>query len=136
MIRILSFVFLLLLALFVVGCAGPGFSRWGYHVRVGATQRGYASWYGGRFHGKPTADGGRYNQWAHTAAHRHLPFGTVVRVRNLLNGKQAVLRITDRGPFVKGRIIDVSLGAARELGMVHAGVVPVEVRVLRLPSQL
>jgi rare lipoprotein A len=93
----------------------------------GQVQRGKASWYGGRFHGRKTASGERFDKHALTAAHRKLPFGSKVRVTNLKNGRSVVVRINDRGPFGgKGRIIDVSEAAARELDMIRAGVVPVE----------
>jgi rare lipoprotein A len=90
-------------------------------------ERGTASWYGPRFHGRRTASGERYNQQAFTAAHRTLPFGTLVRVRSLVNGREVEVRITDRGPYALGaagrnRIIDVSRAAAVELDMVGLGV--------------
>lgn len=94
--------------------------------------QGLATWYGPAFHGKRTASGERYNMNALTAAHRTLPFGTMVRVTNLRNKRDVVVRITDRGPFGPGRIIDLSKRAATQLGMLRAGVVPVELRVLRL----
>ena len=85
-------------------------------------QRGGASWYGPRFHGRRTASGERYDMHAFTAAHRTLPFGTLVRVRSLVNGREVDVRITDRGPFSRGRIIDVSRAAAEELGMLSLGI--------------
>ena len=85
-------------------------------------QRGQASWYGPRFHGRRTASGERYDQHALTAAHKTLPFGTLVRVRSLTTGKEVGVRVTDRGPFVRGRIIDVSRAAAEALGMMGLGV--------------
>lgn len=91
---------------------------------------GKASYYGGKFHGRVTASGEIYNQNDLTAAHKTLPFGTVVKVTNEYNGKSVELRINDRGPFVKGRIIDVSTKAAEILGMIAAGVVDVTVEVL------
>jgi len=93
-------------------------------------QRGKASYYADRFHGRTTASGAVYDMHAMTAAHRTLPFGTRVRVTNLANGRHVDLVINDRGPFVKGRIIDVSLRAAQELDFVRAGVVDVRVDVL------
>ena len=84
-------------------------------------ERGAASWYGPGFHGRLTASGERYNMHAFTAAHRTLPFGTVVRVHSLVNGRDVDLRITDRGPFSRNRIIDVSRAAAAELGMLGLG---------------
>jgi rare lipoprotein A len=100
--------------------------------RVVSTERGKAAWYGGRFHGRKTASGERFDKNALTAAHKKLPFDTMVRVRNLDNGKTVIVRITDRGPYGKGRIIDMSEAAAKELDMIKAGVVKVEVEVLEL----
>nr|HDM59121.1 septal ring lytic transglycosylase RlpA family protein [Bacillota bacterium] len=99
-------------------------------------QYGYASWYGGKFHGRRTANGETYDMFAMTAAHRTLPFGTIVRVTNLENGRSVVVRINDRGPFTdkKKRIIDLSLGAARQLGMLKTGVAKVKLEVLRAPD--
>lgn len=91
-----------------------------------AGQAGIASWYGPGFHGRPTASGERFNQGAMTAAHRTLPFGARVRVTLLGSGKAVVVRITDRGPFVRGRVIDLSKGAARRLGLPGVGRVCVE----------
>ena len=85
-------------------------------------QEGIASWYGGKFHGRRTASGERYNMYGISAAHRTLPLGTVVRVTHLGNGRKLTVRINDRGPFVDGRIIDLSLGAARKLDMVSEGI--------------
>lgn len=89
------------------------------------TVRGRASWYGPGFHGRRTASGEVFNQNALTAAHRTLPFGTQVRVTNLSNNRQVVVRINDRGPFVEDRIIDLSQGAAEQLNMLETGVVNV-----------
>src|SRR5699024_8851844 len=93
-------------------------------------EQGQASYYGPRFAGRLTASGQRFNPKLLTAAHRSLPFGTRVRVTNLNNGKQAVVRINDRGPFVASRIIDLSPHAARMLGMLKTGVAPVRLTVL------
>ncbi|MGL4397146.1 MAG: septal ring lytic transglycosylase RlpA family protein, partial [Hyphomicrobium sp.] len=84
---------------------------------IGGGQSGMASWYGGKFHGRKTANGERYNQWSMTAAHKTLPFGTRVRVTNARTGNSVVVRINDRGPFIKGRIIDLSKAAANQLGI-------------------
>ena len=84
-------------------------------------QRGGASWYGPGFHGRRTASGERYDMNAMTAAHRTLPFGTWVRVHSLVNGREVDVRITDRGPFISSRVIDVSRGAAEALGMLGLG---------------
>lgn len=84
-------------------------------------ERGGASWYGPGFHGRRTASGERYDMHALTAAHRTLPFGTLVRVHSLVNGREVDVRITDRGPFSRSRVIDVSRAAAEELGMLGLG---------------
>lgn len=97
--------------------------------------KGVASWYGPGFHGRRTANGERFDENALTAAHKTLPFGTRVLVHNPRNGKQVVVRINDRGPFVRGRVIDVSRAAARALGMKHAGHVPVELHEALPPGQ-
>ncbi|MDO9360517.1 MAG: septal ring lytic transglycosylase RlpA family protein [Polaromonas sp.] len=85
-------------------------------------EQGKASWYGPRFQGRRTASGERYDQHAFTAAHKTLPFGTLVRVRSLVNGREVDVRIIDRGPFTRGRIIDLSRAAAESLGMLGLGV--------------
>lgn len=94
-------------------------------------QQGVASFYGSSFVGRKTASGEIYDGDSLTAAHRTLPMGTRVKVKNLKNGREVTVRINNRGPFVKGRIIDLSTRAARELRMTGAGVVPVEVTVLK-----
>ena len=86
-----------------------------------------ASWYGKEFHGRKTASGEAYNMYAFTAAHKTLPLGTYVSVYNLNNGKRADVRINDRGPFVRDRIIDLSYEAAQRIGLVGPGTVPVEI---------
>jgi rare lipoprotein A len=93
-------------------------------------QRGLASWYGPGFYGETTAGGTVYTGGAMTAAHPRFPFGTRVRVTNLENGRRVVVVIDDRGPFVRGRIIDLSEAAAAQLGMLAAGVVRVRLKVL------
>ena len=98
---------------------------------TGQLQRGIASWYGPGFHGRRSASGERFNQNAMTAAHRTLPFGTQVRVTNLRTGATVVVRINDRGPFTRGRVIDLSRAAAGAIGMIGSGVAPVEVEVLQ-----
>jgi rare lipoprotein A len=110
----------LLLALIASGCAS---SR-----QHGATvQRGIASWYGPGFHGNRTASGQRYDMWALTAAHRTLPMGTIVEVRNLDNDRVVRVTINDRGPFKKHRVLDLSRAAAEALGIVGPGTAPVEI---------
>ncbi len=102
-----------------------------YQLSLAATREdGWASWYGPGFHGNLTANGEIYDQNALTAAHRTLPFGTRVRVTNLNTGLSVVVRINDRGPFVGGRIIDLSAAAATSIGMYYSGTAPVQVDVL------
>ncbi len=93
-------------------------------------QTGLASWYGARHHGKRTASGEIFDQNKFTAAHRTLPWGSIVKVTNLDNGESVEVRINDRGPFKKGRIIDLSRAAARALGMLQSGVSPVQMELL------
>ena len=92
-------------------------------------QTGKASWYGGRWHGRLTANGERYNQNTMTAAHKTLRFGTKVRVTNLWTKKSCIVRVNNRGPYVKGRVIDLSVAAAKEIGSYWSGVVPVKLEV-------
>ncbi|WP_305041283.1 septal ring lytic transglycosylase RlpA family protein [Geoalkalibacter sp.] len=96
----------------------------------GFVEEGVASWYGPDFHGKKTSNGEIYDMHAMTAAHRILPLGIHVKVTNLRNGREVVLRLNDRGPFAKGRIIDLSYAAARELEVVGPGTAPVRVEAL------
>ena len=100
----------------------------------GYRERGIASWYGRKFHGRRTSSGEPYDMYAMTAAHRSLPLPTYVRVTHLGNGRQVVVRVNDRGPFVKNRLIDLSYGAAAKLGMTASGTAPVEVVAIG-PSQ-
>lgn len=127
----------LLLLLLVAACGGAAGS-----VRSrppaegegeGKVERGLATFYSARFHGRLTASGERFDRNAMTAAHRTHRFGTRVRVTNLKNGKAVVVRINDRGPYAQGRVIDVSPAAAEELDMMRAGVVPVTVEVVSRP---
>ncbi|MGH7831090.1 MAG: septal ring lytic transglycosylase RlpA family protein [Candidatus Binatia bacterium] len=103
---------------------------------VGVTQTGIASWYGPGFHGRPTASGAIYDQHELTAAHQTLPLGTRVMVTNLDNGRSIEVAINDRGPFAKGRIIDLSYAAAQTLGMIGRGTIPVRVEVLDSPVRI
>ena len=93
-------------------------------------QTGKGSWYGKKFHGRQTASGEKYNMYALTAAHKTLPFNTLVEVTNLKNNRKVIVRINDRGPYAKGRIIDLSYLAAKKLGYVNKGVAKLKVKVL------
>ena len=95
-------------------------------------QTGEASWYGPTFHGKTTANGERYNMLGMTAAHQQLPFNTMVKVTNLANGVTAVVRINDRGPFLKGRILDLSYAAARALKANGPGTIRIRLEVVKV----
>ena len=92
---------------------------------------GVASYYGRRFHGRRTANGERFNMRAMTAAHKTLPFGTKVKVTNARNGRSVIVRINDRGPFIRGRTIDLSRGAAEQIGMIASGHARVKMEVVR-----
>lgn len=98
-------------------------------IMVSEPDSGVASFYANAFHGRKTSSGEAYNMNDRTCAHRWLPFGTPIRVRNLANGKETVVRVNDRGPWKHGRIIDVSKGAAQDLDMIRAGTTRVELRV-------
>ncbi len=100
------------------------------YVKLGQTMEGISSWYGPHFHGKLTSNGERYNMYKKTAAHKTWPMDTMVRVTNLQNGRSTVVRINDRGPFVKGRIIDCSYAAGKELGLDRTGIAKVRLEVV------
>jgi rare lipoprotein A len=96
----------------------------------GYQETGIASWYGKKFHGRKTSNGETYDMYAETAAHKTLPMGTVLLVKNLENGQKTVVRINDRGPFVKGRIIDLSYTAAKKIGLVQNGTAKIKITAL------
>ncbi|MDP9263254.1 MAG: septal ring lytic transglycosylase RlpA family protein, partial [Acidobacteriota bacterium] len=99
-------------------------------------ETGLASWYGPPYHNRPAANGEIFDMNAPTAAHRTLPLGSIVRVTNLSTGQRTLVRINDRGPFIEGRIIDLSLAAASEIGVRRAGIAKVRVEVMRAPAPL
>ncbi len=94
-------------------------------------ESGQATWYGAALHGNLTASGEPFNMYDNTAAHKTLPFGTRVKVTNMQNGKSVVVRITDRGPFAPGRVIDLSMAAAQQVDMISSGVVPAKLEIVR-----
>ena len=96
----------------------------------GKSEEGYASWYGDKFHGRKTASGETYDMYAMTAAHRQAPFGTNVKVINLDTGRETIVKVNDRGPFVRGRIIDLSRKAAEQIGMIGNGTAKVRLEFL------
>ncbi|HEY1204081.1 MAG: septal ring lytic transglycosylase RlpA family protein [Bryobacteraceae bacterium] len=132
------------LALLVTGCSKkkrvatpPSAPQAGAALpRIGDEETGIASWYGHPYHGRPSSSGEIYDMERLTAAHRTLPFGTIVEVRDLDNGRTVLVRINDRGPFVEGRIIDLSRAAAREIQMLGPGTANVRLRVASLPSAI
>lgn len=99
----------------------------------GAYQIGLASYYAHKFHGRQTANGEIFDMYGLSAAHRELPLGTVIRVTHMGNGRSLELRVNDRGPFIPGRILDLSLGAAQKLDMVEAGVAEIRIDILKEP---
>jgi rare lipoprotein A len=116
---------------FVAGCSSPAPKPVyfpGYPV--GYIERGMASWYGPGFHGNKTANGERYDMHKLTAAHRTLPLGSIAVVRSATTGKEVTVRINDRGPFAKGRVLDLSYAGAQTLGMVGHGTDQIELRVI------
>ena len=133
--------FAVLIALFPVSCFPfPGSPNWESRDisrprSTDTVQYGKASWYGDKEHGNRAASGEVFNRYAYTAAHKELPFDTVVRVTNLDNGRQVEVRINDRGPHVRGRVIDLSYAAAKSVGLVRSGVADVKVEVLSTPSK-
>ena len=112
------------LAIALAACSGAPDIAWA------KTQKGKASWYGPGLHGRTTASGERFNMNAYSAAHRTFAFGTKLCIENLRNGRGITVRVNDRGPFVRGRVVDVSRRAAQSLGMIRSGTVPVRVRVV------
>ncbi len=128
--RLAFLAFALCLAL--TGCSSSNSNPAG-SGQAGVYETGIASWYGEEYHGRPTASGETFNMYQFTAAHRTLPFGTVVEVEHLGNGRRVRVRINDRGPTPADRIIDLSKAAAGELGMLAAGLAEVALRVVGNP---
>jgi rare lipoprotein A len=121
------------IAAFVLAICLAGCSSYRHDPpRPGTVERGMASWYGEPFHGRPTASGEIYDMHGLSAAHRELPLGTEIEVTNLDNGRSVRLVVNDRGPYVRGRILDLSFGAAQKLDMVQAGLAPVEIRIVEI----
>jgi rare lipoprotein A len=114
------------------GNTDTGTTETNANTKIIKTENGSASYYADKFHGRTTANGEKYDKNKMTAAHKKLPFGSVVRVVNLNTNKSVTVRINDRGPFVKGRIIDLSRVAAEKLGLIQAGVLKVRVEVLKM----
>lgn len=144
------YIIIAILVLFLIACASkppptpPGHPK-PYRVgrkwykplphAKGFTQRGIASWYGKPFHGRKTASGEVYNMYGISAAHKTLPMDTLVQVHYLKTGKKLTVRINDRGPFIRGRIIDLSYGAAKKIGLVGPGIAKVEITAIGSAKQ-
>ncbi len=122
--------FLGMICCLVASCAHPSVRP----VSFGVGETGWASWYGPEFHGRRASSGQIYDMYQLTAAHRELPLGTWVMVTNLNNGRSVEVRVNDRGPFVRDRILDVSYAAAKLLGMIGSGLAPVRVVVTHVPA--
>jgi rare lipoprotein A len=131
-------LFLSIVLALVIGAVCPAFASAGFlsvaRAELGATQVGVGSWYGSDFMGGRTASGEIYRREDKTAAHRSLPFGTWIRVTDLRSGRNTVVRVNNRGPFIKGRVVDLSHAAAAELGIARRGVAKVKLEVLRPPD--
>lgn len=130
---------IIMLMFFSAGCGVKKGSKGYKHADElknvdGFTQTGIASWYGDKEHGNLAASGERFSKYDYTAAHKSLPFGTVVRVTNLENGMDVVVKINDRGPFIRGRIIDLSYSSAKSIDLIRTGVAKVKVEVISSPS--
>ena len=103
-----------------------------YSQNGGASFSGRASYYGPKFHGRMTASGEAFNMYELTAAHRTLPFGTILKVTNLANGKSVTVKVNDRGPFKKNRVLDLSYAAAKKIGMVQSGTARIKAVIVKL----
>lgn len=125
---IINSVFLICLALLLFGCSG--ITSMNDAPRTGDNETGKASFYAMKYQSRKTASGERFDQSANTAAHKKLPFGTKVKVTNIKNGKSVIVRINDRGPFVSGRIIDLSRSAFSSIGDTSTGVIDVKIEVV------
>ncbi|GAB3859526.1 hypothetical protein GCM10028822_36210 [Hymenobacter terrigena] len=128
---LVALLFLLALGLGLASCGSSHNASNGTKGARGSIQSGLGSYYADKFNGRPTASGTTYRPGQMTAAHNTLPFGTLIRVTNTRNGRSVDVTVTDRGPHTKGYIVDVSRRAAVQLGIIEAGVVPVQVTVIR-----
>ena len=119
----------ILISLVLLGCSSIPLKKdpkW-----IGYTQSGKASYYASKFQFRKTASGERFNQFSNTAAHKKLPFGTKVKVTNVKNGKSVIVKINDRGPFIRGRIIDLSRAAFNSIANLDSGVIKVKIEVVQ-----
>ncbi|MCP4326053.1 MAG: septal ring lytic transglycosylase RlpA family protein [Alteromonadales bacterium] len=125
----MKYIMMVLVSIFMLGCSSiPAKSP--SHL-IGHTESGKASYYAMKYQFRKTASGERFNNLATTAAHKKLPFGTKVKVTNIKNGKSIVVKINDRGPFIKGRIIDLTRSAFSSIGNIDSGVISVKIEVVK-----
>jgi rare lipoprotein A len=128
-IKFIKYLVLIFLSILLISCASVPMQS--SPELVGYTETGKASFYAMKYQFRRTASGERFNQLSKTAAHRTFPFGTKVKVTNLNNGKSVIVKINDRGPFVEGRIIDLTRSAFSSIGNIESGLIDVEIEVLR-----
>jgi rare lipoprotein A len=128
----LNLIFIAIILNLLVGCSSTSATHTEKTISYAKSHElvGKASWYSKKFHGKRTASGERYDKRAYTAAHKSLPFGAIVRVTNTANAKTVDVKINDRGPFVKGRVIDLSQKAFEQIGNIKEGVAPIKIEII------
>ena len=135
-LRPLNHLSILLCFWLLVSCSSPPKPTYFPGYPIGYVERGMASWYGPGFHGNKTANGERYDMHKLTAAHRTLPLGSVAVIRSTSTGRQVTVRINDRGPFAKGRVLDLSFAGAQALGMIGQGTDQIELRVVGFQGRM
>lgn len=135
-LRPLNHLSILLCFWLLVSCSSPPKPTYFPGYPIGYVERGMASWYGPGFHGNKTANGERYDMHKLTAAHRTLPLGSVAVIRSTSTGRQVTVRINDRGPFAKGRVLDLSFAGAQALGMTGQGTDQIELRVVGFQGRM
>ncbi|MBD3185042.1 septal ring lytic transglycosylase RlpA family protein [Candidatus Poribacteria bacterium] len=128
--RFEKYSILLIIAVFCLIITGCGVFSRSRMPEISKPQTGKASWYGLKYHGRMCASGEIYDMYKLTAAHRYLPFNTYIRVTNLQNGKKVTVRINDRGPFIRGRVIDLSYAAAQKIDIVECGTADVKLEII------
>lgn len=131
--KTVAFIVSIIVFFYFTACAHGRMYRAHRDVRGGVpkTFEGTASYYGRKFHGRQTASGETFDMYALTAAHKSLPFGTRLKITNLSNGKEVIVRVNDRGPYVRGRILDLSYAAAQQLGMIKTGTTRIRAEILQ-----
>ena len=133
MLTTIKTILLILLPLFLIACSST--QQKATHYSTGQSETGKASYYANKYQSRQTASGELFDQYKKTAAHKKLPFGTIVNVTNISNGRSVVVRINDRGPFVRGRIIDLSKSAFSAIADTRLGVINVRIEILKYNAQ-